>query len=271
MLEDSRLRFFAVLVEEGSFTKAARRLRVSQPAVSQSISELEKQLGVKLFERTRSAAILTREGESFRSYAEEILRWYAAAEAMFGMEGKATVRRPVGIRCPALAAECILPKILKDPLNLTADTFTVRVIPDEEADKAKDDITLFTLPRKDTLDFEDASTFAGVLSAAMAGNAEDTGSAKIAVWAPYERTLDKELLSRTVFSSDSPTAVLKVAESVPGTVAVVPHIAAASSELPLLPYPLPRLQTDLHIRFGDRIAGTALAGVLQRKLFTIIQ
>ncbi len=270
MLEDSRLRIFSVLAEEGNFTKAARRLRISQPAVSQSISELEKQLGAKLFERTRSAAILTREGESFRSYAEQILKWYEAAGAMFGMEGKATLRRPVGISCPCFVAESILPRLLRDPLQLTADTFTVRIIPDEGAAETQDDIVLFTLPRKETLDFEDGGTFAGIVSACAVGLDEDTGDAPIAVWRPYERFLDPGYLARTVLSSDSPAAVLKMAAAATGTLAIVPHVMAAGTGLPMCPLPFPRLQTDLHMRLSERIAGSALATVLQRKLATLL-
>ena len=47
MLEDFRLKVFATVAAEGSFTKAAAVLGVSQPAVSQNIAELEKLSGVK--------------------------------------------------------------------------------------------------------------------------------------------------------------------------------------------------------------------------------
>ena len=51
MLEDFRLKVFMTVAKEGSFTKAAAKLNISQPAVSQHVSELEKTTGVKLFER----------------------------------------------------------------------------------------------------------------------------------------------------------------------------------------------------------------------------
>ena len=83
MLEDSRIRVFNTVIREGSFTKAARSLGISQPAVSQNISELEKLLGCQLFERNRSAATLTPDGIRFKEYADQISYWCRAAEEAF--------------------------------------------------------------------------------------------------------------------------------------------------------------------------------------------
>ena len=54
----ARLRAFAGFVRRGSFSGAAEDLRISQPAVSKHIAEMERQLGVKLIER-RSRALTT--------------------------------------------------------------------------------------------------------------------------------------------------------------------------------------------------------------------
>ena len=62
MLDDFRLRVFMMVAAEGSFTRAAQHLGVSQPAVSQNIAELEKQVGAVLFERKRGEVTLTPEG-----------------------------------------------------------------------------------------------------------------------------------------------------------------------------------------------------------------
>lgn len=272
MLDDSRLRFFSVLVEEGSFTRAARRLGVSQPAVSQSISDLEKQLGVKLFERTRQHVALTPEGETFRSYASEILKWYDAAGAMFALDGKATIHRPVSVRCPVFIAETVIPELLSDSLGITADTFTVRIVPDGETPPSGGDISLYMVPRKDTLEIEEASTLAGSVEAAAASRdaSAEPSFAPLAIWRPYEQYLGADYLSRVSMSSDSPAAAVQTAERVPGMVCIVPYPCLRGSGLTVIPHPMPRLQQDMHIRFGDRIDRTGLAAVLKRKLLSII-
>ena len=272
MLDDSRLRYFSVLVQEGSFTRAARRLGVSQPAVSQSISDLEKQLGVKLFERTRQSVALTPEGETFRSYASEILKWYDAAGAMFALDGKATIHRPLTVRCPAFIAETVIPDLLSDSLGITADTFSVRTVPDGEASTAGGDIVLYTAPRKETLEIEEASTLVGSVEAAAASREPDAepSFAALAIWRPYEKYLGADYLSRVSMSSDSPAAAIRTAERVRGMVCIVPHPCLKGSALTIIPHPMPRLQLDLHIRFGERIDRTGLAAVLKRKLLSII-
>lgn len=83
MLEDFRLKIFLTLIDARSFTKAASVLGVTQPAVSQSISELEKNLGARLFDRQRGEISLTPAGRIFKIYAQEILDRYAEAEKLF--------------------------------------------------------------------------------------------------------------------------------------------------------------------------------------------
>ena len=84
MLEDKRLKVFAAVLEYGNFTAAASSLGLTQPAVSQNIAELEKELGVRLFERSRRGEVsLTEEGRRFQGYADQILHWYKAAREAF--------------------------------------------------------------------------------------------------------------------------------------------------------------------------------------------
>lgn len=70
--EDNRLRVFLTLAQNGSFTGTAETLGVTQPSISQNISELERLYGIKLFERERGAAVLTGQGKMFCEYAERI-------------------------------------------------------------------------------------------------------------------------------------------------------------------------------------------------------
>lgn len=67
------LRYFLVVADCLSFTKAAKRLFISQPALSYSITSLEKELGVKLFNRGRQSISLTSSGEILYDLAEKIV------------------------------------------------------------------------------------------------------------------------------------------------------------------------------------------------------
>lgn len=83
MLEDFRLKVFITVSQTRSFTEAARLLGISQPAVSQNISELEKQAGAQLFERKRSEVTLTEKGKIFHAFARKILNTYEDLNAVF--------------------------------------------------------------------------------------------------------------------------------------------------------------------------------------------
>ena len=83
MLEDFRLKVFVAVAQSRSFTKAAAQLSISQPAVSQHISELEKTTGMKLFQRLRGETIMTDAGALFHQYAKDILAKYDEMEQMF--------------------------------------------------------------------------------------------------------------------------------------------------------------------------------------------
>jgi len=66
------LRTFIQVAELGSFTKAARRLGFSQPAVTCQIKQLEEELNVRLFERVRHTVTLTQQGREVLGYAYQV-------------------------------------------------------------------------------------------------------------------------------------------------------------------------------------------------------
>ena len=92
MLEDFRLKVFMTVAKEGSFTKAAAVLNISQPAVSQHVSELERTTGVKLFDRLHGEVKLTEPGKAFQFRAKEILDAYSAASILFSPFEAAVIR-----------------------------------------------------------------------------------------------------------------------------------------------------------------------------------
>ncbi len=73
MNADSELRFFCLLVKQGSLAATARELNLTPPAVSRRLSQLEERLGVRLLNRTTRRISLTSEGEVYFGNALRIL------------------------------------------------------------------------------------------------------------------------------------------------------------------------------------------------------
>ena len=72
-MELRHIRSFAMIAREGNISRAAKRLGISQPALSKQLGELEADLRQTLFERGARAVKLTAKGEVFRKRADEIL------------------------------------------------------------------------------------------------------------------------------------------------------------------------------------------------------
>jgi DNA-binding transcriptional LysR family regulator len=73
-MELRHLRYFTAVVECKGYREASRRLHVAQPSISQAVSDLEDELGLKLFSRTGRSARLRPEGEIFYADAVRILQ-----------------------------------------------------------------------------------------------------------------------------------------------------------------------------------------------------
>jgi DNA-binding transcriptional LysR family regulator len=73
LLSLQQLRCFAAAAELGSFTAAAERLRVSQPAVAEQVRKLERALGTALFARAGRGVVVTEAGRAFAEHARRTL------------------------------------------------------------------------------------------------------------------------------------------------------------------------------------------------------
>lgn len=76
-------RYVQTIATVGSFSQAAKELFVTQPSLSSSIKELENELDVQLFHRSKSGACLTEAGSDFLTYAKRILAQVEEMEKHF--------------------------------------------------------------------------------------------------------------------------------------------------------------------------------------------
>jgi DNA-binding transcriptional LysR family regulator len=111
-VELRHLRSFVAVAEELHFGRAAERLYILQPALSKQISALERELGVRLFERTRREVVLTDAGRTLLADARRLLAQAdgAAARALRAGRGDVGVLA-MGFIAPALYD--LLPRVLR--------------------------------------------------------------------------------------------------------------------------------------------------------------
>jgi DNA-binding transcriptional LysR family regulator len=96
-MELRQLQYFVAVAEDLNFTRAAARVHVAQPAISQQIARLEHELGQELFDRTGRQIRLTPAGEKFLPYARETLETVTRGrEAVASMSGALAGRLSVG-------------------------------------------------------------------------------------------------------------------------------------------------------------------------------
>ncbi|MFC6620366.1 LysR family transcriptional regulator [Novosphingobium panipatense] len=79
MIDQYLLRYFLAVAETGNFSRAARRVSVTQPTLSAGIAKLERELGARLFDRDRQRVALTPAGSRFLVRARRIAAEYEHA------------------------------------------------------------------------------------------------------------------------------------------------------------------------------------------------
>lgn len=68
-----QLKYIVVIAETGSISEAAKKLYIAQPSLSLAVKELEKELGIVIFNRTNKGVVLSAEGEEFLGYARQVI------------------------------------------------------------------------------------------------------------------------------------------------------------------------------------------------------
>jgi DNA-binding transcriptional LysR family regulator len=111
-VELRHLRYFVAVAEELHFRKAAERLHVAQPAVSEQIRKLEQELGVTLFNRSQRSVALTPAGTALLEEARRVLRHAEVAQQAARNAGeRATTRLRIGYLPDSLPAS--VPRALR--------------------------------------------------------------------------------------------------------------------------------------------------------------
>jgi DNA-binding transcriptional LysR family regulator len=105
------LRLFAAVVDHGGFTKAASALRLSQPAISKSLTDLERTLGVSLIDRGSRPLRLTDAGQALYARATELFGVERAAEEEL-REIRGLERGVLRIAASTTIATYMLPPVL---------------------------------------------------------------------------------------------------------------------------------------------------------------
>ncbi|WP_299143610.1 LysR family transcriptional regulator [uncultured Tateyamaria sp.] len=103
------LRAFALVVEVGSLSAAARAMNVTQPAVTQQVRALEKHLGKKLLKRHGRGVLLTDDGQILAQYLQR-----GFDELRRGLDAVAANRHPANVRVttsPSFAAFWLVPRV----------------------------------------------------------------------------------------------------------------------------------------------------------------
>lgn len=130
-----------------NFSRAAERLRLTQPAVSHQISSLEDELGVKLFHRTSKSVRLTQEGYLYTQYAGEILRLFNASKGRL-KAAREENQRVLGIGCRNTLELRLLTGVLSELRREDARGFvpSLRVVPHDALENLLYDAEIQIMP-----------------------------------------------------------------------------------------------------------------------------
>lgn len=144
------LRYFLAVVREGGINRAAEALHITQPTLSRQLSQMEEELGVKLFDRGARKITLTNEGILLRRRAEEILSLVDKTEQEL-VEQEEQVEGQITIGSGELAAVQLLPEMItsfrKKYPRVTYDILTANAdVVKEQMEKGLIDIGILLEP-----------------------------------------------------------------------------------------------------------------------------
>lgn len=147
------LRYFLTVARTGGFTPAARELHVTQPTVSNGVAELERGLGVRLFNRTGKQVALTLEGRTLMAYGQQIDDLVMAAEERV-QGGQVLPGERFQFGAIDAAVIYLLPEVLKEYMHAYPEVqLSVQVAPSrylvEDLLMNRSEFALISLPYED--------------------------------------------------------------------------------------------------------------------------
>ncbi len=111
-MEFNQLRYFLAVAKHGSFSKAAKTCFISQPALSEQIQKLEREVGKRLFDRSHRKIVLTAEGKLLAEKASGILE--AVNEAKLQIQGTTEVASgSITLGVLSTVEHCFVPQLLR--------------------------------------------------------------------------------------------------------------------------------------------------------------
>lgn len=285
MLEDSRVKAFMAVARYGNISRAALSLSITQSTVSYHIVGLEKDLGVKLFDRSSQGVSLTAAGEVFMQYALRMKSLEAEVGEVFRPEGLPTLTAPYVIYADGLCGETLLPSVLS---SVHASRPSVRLVvrdlgaPSQEEDPvpAAEGLYLYCRRSSSELPFGRRGTVVGGFGmgafcseATLASLGKNPGNTlpslpaavRFCVWEPFAPLLGADIPHRTVLGSRSLGPLVRFTLAAHDTVALLPTLVAPggdSAALRPLPLSLPYAPYEVVTDCDEATSGKELTRLL---------
>lgn len=131
-----QLRYAVGIANTGSFNKAAEALFISQPSLTMAVQDLEKQIGITVFNRSNRGVTLTPEGEEFIARANELLNHFKSVVARYDEESQKKKRFAVSTQHYSFAVKSFTNMIKK--FNIDDYDFALR---ETKTKEVIDDVT----------------------------------------------------------------------------------------------------------------------------------
>lgn len=157
-MNTKQIHYIVTLAKEGTFSKAADVLKISQPSLSQYVKTIEKQLGVDLFDRVSGNLKLTDAGKTYLAYAKKMQSLERQLQSEL-LDIKEFKKGTLTVGTTPFRSISMMPRIVSEFRKLYHD---IEVVIEEKgttellqmAQKGEFDLCLTTLPKEELVDVE---------------------------------------------------------------------------------------------------------------------